>query len=240
MNQLVLELRSALEKSIEEEDAQVTVDESVSSSDYKCYLKIAIAKRCRLHKLIRQRFALALKIQQEDFALIFQQSQATVDSVATQRFPVAVFVHPVASNSSIQSRAYMYQLLLFIQSTWYPGAKNCRSSKAQQLKNKSAAKQLTTYEELSSRMSTAELNSNGENDKKPAKEKDATRRQNAVVPTYSNDIVLLSPTPNSIDWLKLSADCHHRKILRLILSAKAKRCRTNLFERHRFAIANFK
>ncbi|KZV51199.1 hypothetical protein F511_08701 [Dorcoceras hygrometricum] len=30
----------------------------------------AIAKRCRLHKLIRQRFALALKIQQEDFALI--------------------------------------------------------------------------------------------------------------------------------------------------------------------------
>ncbi|KZV26640.1 hypothetical protein F511_15748 [Dorcoceras hygrometricum] len=36
----------------------------------RCYLKIAIAKRCRLHKLIRQRFALALKIQQEDFALI--------------------------------------------------------------------------------------------------------------------------------------------------------------------------
>ncbi|KZV18556.1 protein kinase, core domain containing protein [Dorcoceras hygrometricum] len=30
---------------------------------------VAIAKRCRLHKLIRQRFALALKIQQEDFAL---------------------------------------------------------------------------------------------------------------------------------------------------------------------------
>ncbi|KZV50644.1 hypothetical protein F511_15860 [Dorcoceras hygrometricum] len=27
----------------------------------KCYLEIAIAKRCRLHKLIRQRFALALK-----------------------------------------------------------------------------------------------------------------------------------------------------------------------------------
>ncbi|KZV36167.1 hypothetical protein F511_22835 [Dorcoceras hygrometricum] len=28
------------------------------------YLKLAIAKRCRLHKLIRQRFAFALKIQQ--------------------------------------------------------------------------------------------------------------------------------------------------------------------------------
>ncbi|KZV47433.1 hypothetical protein F511_32852 [Dorcoceras hygrometricum] len=44
----------------------------------RCYLKIA--KRCRLHKLIRQRFALALKIQQEDFALLFQQSRATVSS----------------------------------------------------------------------------------------------------------------------------------------------------------------
>ncbi|KZT75959.1 DEAD-box ATP-dependent RNA helicase 40-like [Dorcoceras hygrometricum] len=45
----------------------------------------AIAKRCRLHKLIRQRFALALKIQQEDFALITSrkiQSRATVDPVA--------------------------------------------------------------------------------------------------------------------------------------------------------------
>ncbi|KZV50501.1 hypothetical protein F511_07770 [Dorcoceras hygrometricum] len=36
----------------------------------RCYLEIAVAKRCRLHKLIRQRFSLALKIQQEDFALI--------------------------------------------------------------------------------------------------------------------------------------------------------------------------
>ncbi|KZV45910.1 dnaJsubfamily B member 4-like [Dorcoceras hygrometricum] len=53
-------------------------------------------------------------------------------------------------------RAYMNQLLLInqsqalhIQSTWFPGAKKRRSSKAQQLKNESAAKQLTTYEELS-------------------------------------------------------------------------------------------
>ncbi|KZV48135.1 hypothetical protein F511_20774 [Dorcoceras hygrometricum] len=45
----------------------------------------SIAKRCRLHKFIRQRFALALKIQQEDFALITSrkiQSRATVDPVA--------------------------------------------------------------------------------------------------------------------------------------------------------------
>ncbi|KZV29001.1 hypothetical protein F511_03777 [Dorcoceras hygrometricum] len=41
----------------------------------RCYLEIARAKRCRLHKLIRQRFAIALKIQQENFALIFNQSQ---------------------------------------------------------------------------------------------------------------------------------------------------------------------
>ncbi|KZV56729.1 hypothetical protein F511_39420 [Dorcoceras hygrometricum] len=79
----------------------------------------AIAKRCRLHKLIRQRFALALKIQQEDFAL--STSRKHLNLPAGQ---------PDASNSSIQSR------------------KNRRSSKAQQLKNESAAKQLTTYEEF--------------------------------------------------------------------------------------------
>ncbi|KZV45997.1 cysteine protease [Dorcoceras hygrometricum] len=65
----------------------------------RCYLEIAIAKRCRLHKLIRQHFALALKIQQEDFALI--------------------------TSRKIQSRK------IFSHS------------------DKSAAKQLTTYEELS-------------------------------------------------------------------------------------------
>ncbi|KZV38643.1 hypothetical protein F511_11741 [Dorcoceras hygrometricum] len=41
----------------------------------RCYWRLAIAKRCRLHKLIRQRFALAIKIQQEDFALLFQQTK---------------------------------------------------------------------------------------------------------------------------------------------------------------------
>ncbi|KZV13886.1 hypothetical protein F511_44876 [Dorcoceras hygrometricum] len=93
----------------------------------RCYLKIA--KRCRLHKLIRQRFAIALKIQQEDFALLIQQTKLQCP-VATQRYPVAID-EPVASNSSIQSRAYMNQLLLLnqsqalhIQSTWFPGAKN--------------------------------------------------------------------------------------------------------------------
>ncbi|KZV34081.1 hypothetical protein F511_44074 [Dorcoceras hygrometricum] len=54
----------------------------------RCYLELAIAKRCRLHKLIRQRFALALKNQQEDFALLFQQTKLQYP-VATQRYPVA-------------------------------------------------------------------------------------------------------------------------------------------------------
>ncbi|KZV41601.1 hypothetical protein F511_15370 [Dorcoceras hygrometricum] len=45
----------------------------------RSYLEIGRAKRCRLHKLIRQRFAIALKIQREDFALLFHQSK---DSVA--------------------------------------------------------------------------------------------------------------------------------------------------------------
>ncbi|KZV55698.1 glutamate receptor 2.7-like [Dorcoceras hygrometricum] len=120
----------------------------------------AIAKRCRLHKLIRQRFALALKIQQEDFALI-----------TSRKIPAgSIFLIPAgqpdASNSSIQSRAYLNQLLLYIQSqatvdpvasfsviaiqsTWIPRRKKRRSSEAWQTDARSshsdepAAKQLT-------------------------------------------------------------------------------------------------
>ncbi|KZV25299.1 hypothetical protein F511_07431 [Dorcoceras hygrometricum] len=54
-----------------------TITTSCKRLRAKCYLEIAIAKRCRLHKLIRQRFALALKIQQMLFALKIQQSQDT-------------------------------------------------------------------------------------------------------------------------------------------------------------------
>ncbi|KZV42640.1 F-box protein [Dorcoceras hygrometricum] len=39
---------------------------------------------------------------------------------------------------------------------------------------------------------------------------------------------------------QLPAGCCKRKSYLLNLSAKAKRCRINLFKRHRFAIANFK
>ncbi|KZV38465.1 hypothetical protein F511_39561 [Dorcoceras hygrometricum] len=68
----------------------------------RCYLEIAIAKRCRLHKLIRQRFALALKIQQEDFALITSrkiQSRATVD-------PVARFIQSTRNDRSSRELQY--------------------------------------------------------------------------------------------------------------------------------------
>ncbi|KZV30981.1 hypothetical protein F511_15871 [Dorcoceras hygrometricum] len=71
----------------------------------------AIAKRCRLHKLIRQRFALALKIQQILFALRFSSRKIPAGSICL--IPAG---QPDASNSSIQSRAYMNQLLLYIQS----------------------------------------------------------------------------------------------------------------------------
>ncbi|KZV24036.1 NAC transcription factor NAM-1-like [Dorcoceras hygrometricum] len=50
----------------------------------RCYLEIAIAKRCRLHKLIRQRFALAIKIQQEDFALLSSSRKIPAGSLYIQ------------------------------------------------------------------------------------------------------------------------------------------------------------
>ncbi|KZV42564.1 hypothetical protein F511_35804 [Dorcoceras hygrometricum] len=76
----------------------------------RCYLKIAIAKRCRLHKLIRQRFALALKIQQEDFALI-NQSQDPVASYSgsrrkQQQHPVESLYEPAVAINSVASFAH--------------------------------------------------------------------------------------------------------------------------------------
>ncbi|KZV31406.1 hypothetical protein F511_05510 [Dorcoceras hygrometricum] len=89
----------------------------------RCYLEIGIAKRCRLHKLIRQRFA----IQQKLFALITSRK---IQSQASLLLYIQSTCYPDASNSSIQSRAYMNQLLLLnqsqalhIQSTWFPDAR---------------------------------------------------------------------------------------------------------------------
>ncbi|KZV54034.1 hypothetical protein F511_39876 [Dorcoceras hygrometricum] len=93
-----------------------------------------------------------IQSQRKDFQTQCLSNQTQEDkSIIVEEDSGKAFDEPDASNSSIQSRAYLNQLLLYIQSRarGIPGAKNCRSSKAQQLKNESAAKQLTTYEELS-------------------------------------------------------------------------------------------
>ncbi|KZV56219.1 hypothetical protein F511_13823 [Dorcoceras hygrometricum] len=98
-------------------------------------------------------------IQQEDFALIISAVEATVDPVATQRFPDAVFWSnqtqedksivveedsgeaidkPDASNSSIQSRAYLNQLLLYIQSR--DTVSSCKKSRRKEKKKSVALK----------------------------------------------------------------------------------------------------
>ncbi|KZV24003.1 hypothetical protein F511_44013 [Dorcoceras hygrometricum] len=99
------------------------------------YLEIAIAKRCRLHKLIRQRFALALKIQQILFALI------TSRKILAGRICLIPAEQPVARSSRelqwIQTQAIAHPVESFnepavamnpvasfaIQSTWYPDAR---------------------------------------------------------------------------------------------------------------------
>ncbi|KZV49776.1 hypothetical protein F511_07327 [Dorcoceras hygrometricum] len=57
---------------------------------------VSDSKTMRLHKLIRQRFALAIKIQQEDFALLFQQTK--LQWIQSQRKDIQsqYFEHPVA------------------------------------------------------------------------------------------------------------------------------------------------
>ncbi|KZV41661.1 hypothetical protein F511_21522 [Dorcoceras hygrometricum] len=55
----------------------------------------------------------------------------------------------------------------------------------------------------------------------------------------SNVVVLQSLAKHVIYQTLAPAGHCHRKIFLLILIANAKRCRSNLFKRHRFAIANF-
>ncbi|KZV20504.1 phosphoinositide phospholipase C 2-like [Dorcoceras hygrometricum] len=79
----------------------------------RLYLEIAIAKRCRLHKLVRQHFALTLKIQQMLFALKpvarYQQSLGS---------PVASILNQRLDN---QLQAYrFYQLVNQTQATTHP------------------------------------------------------------------------------------------------------------------------
>ncbi|KZV21419.1 Calponin-like actin-binding domain containing protein [Dorcoceras hygrometricum] len=77
----------------------------------RCYLKIA--KRCRLHKLIRQRFALAIKNSAGRLCVVISADEATVHPVAK------IFSRKMISRRKqqyFQSRAYLYQLLLRFQS----------------------------------------------------------------------------------------------------------------------------
>ncbi|KZV51460.1 protein IQ-DOMAIN 1-like [Dorcoceras hygrometricum] len=147
MNQLVQELRSLLEK---KKKIQVisTADESVSSrkditgsySDQQ--MKIQQMRRGARYDSAGR---LCVDISAEE-SVATQRIQTQCLSIQTQEDKSIVeedsgesFNEPDASNSSIQSRAYLNQLLLLnqsqalhIQSTWFPGAKNFRSSKVQQ------------------------------------------------------------------------------------------------------------
>ncbi|KZV41868.1 hypothetical protein F511_16812 [Dorcoceras hygrometricum] len=133
----------------------------------RCYLELAIAKRCRLHKLIRKRFAIALKIQQEDFALITSrkiQSRTSVLRIQSLGNPVASYsgssrkIHSVNKKRWIQSRTSV----LCIQSQRFPvtvrkqqliQSRVSKPAVAMQddefsRSDKPVAKQLTIYEEF--------------------------------------------------------------------------------------------
>ncbi|KZV37776.1 clathrin assembly protein [Dorcoceras hygrometricum] len=126
-------------------------------------LELAIAKRCRLHKLIRQHFAFALKIQQMLFALISNSRKIPAGSYIVGKSSRKLFMtndwtisckHIVTTSWTsrrkkffIQSRATVDPVegysALHIQST-----KNSAEAQSSS-RHESAAKQLTIYEELS-------------------------------------------------------------------------------------------
>ncbi|KZV29981.1 hypothetical protein F511_41124 [Dorcoceras hygrometricum] len=121
-------------------------------------LKLAIEKRCRLHKLVRQRFAFALGIQQMLFAM---RKISSGSSRELQCYCISSrHGIPDARKEEVAKRCNQAQS---IQST-----KNSAETQSSS-RHESAAKQLMIYE---SWMSTAELNSNGENDKEACKRKD--------------------------------------------------------------------
>ncbi|KZV31143.1 hypothetical protein F511_24589 [Dorcoceras hygrometricum] len=83
-------------------------------------------------------------------------SSRNVLSIQSQEDSGEAFGQPDASNSSIQSRAYLYQLLLYIFSrelqclvARFPNARKEEVAKRSSRSDGSAAKQLTTYEEIS-------------------------------------------------------------------------------------------
>ncbi|KZV17502.1 hypothetical protein F511_41297 [Dorcoceras hygrometricum] len=102
----------------------------------ECYLEIAIAKRCRLHKLIRQRFALALKIQQMLFAM------KIISSRELQCYCISSRLATQTQEKKKQAKCR--------DSTSHKLYESSRQRFQQKMNSVvSAAKQLTIYEELS-------------------------------------------------------------------------------------------
>ncbi|KZV32820.1 hypothetical protein F511_24066 [Dorcoceras hygrometricum] len=162
----------------EESDAVLKNQQRASTSSW--YLELANAKRCRLHKLIRQLLAFALWIQQMLFAmrktsryilLVGYQQLATSQDTRTSRWEIqSQAFHDQRLDNQLQT--YRYNQLdiqtqaIFIQSraTGDPvegysalhiqSTKNSAEAQSSS-RHESAAKQLTIYE---SWMSTAERN----------------------------------------------------------------------------------
>ncbi|KZV19926.1 hypothetical protein F511_16005 [Dorcoceras hygrometricum] len=120
----------------------------------------------------------------------YQQTQATAHPVVSYFVP-AVAIHPVASFVHLVAKL-KYQTQS-IQSTKISAEDEFRRC------DKPAAKQLTIYEELSKLESTAELNSNGENDKKPAKEKDASTIPCRYFTRHISNGMKLCPTGRNLN-----------------------------------------
>ncbi|KZV51638.1 hypothetical protein F511_25011 [Dorcoceras hygrometricum] len=115
----------------------------------RCYLEIAIAKRCRLHKLIRQRFALTLKIQQEYFALIIS-AVASYRGTSCNAKISRRKQHSIQSKSLYESAVANQLVASFASSRHrFPDARKEEVAKRSSRSDKPAAKQLTIYEELS-------------------------------------------------------------------------------------------
>ncbi|KZV30734.1 hypothetical protein F511_39514 [Dorcoceras hygrometricum] len=95
-----------MKRSAREEATSDVVEDPVASYSAisRCYLKIA--KRCRLHKLIRQRFALAINIQQEDVAMeIFSRHEDSAGSNSTSsRELICISCCYASSRCEIQSQ----------------------------------------------------------------------------------------------------------------------------------------
>ncbi|KZV48084.1 SMAD/FHA domain-containing protein [Dorcoceras hygrometricum] len=76
------------------------------SATSRWYLKLAIAKRCRLDKWIRQRFAFALKVQSMDITMVITISDPVAStSRSTTGQPAAIISSPAGQPVASTSRS---------------------------------------------------------------------------------------------------------------------------------------